>query len=61
MTVKQARVGKDLSQREMAEKLGVCRHNYMKNEKNPERFTVGQAKKISEITGVPLDGIFFGK
>jgi DNA-binding XRE family transcriptional regulator len=59
MTVKQARAVAGLTQAKMAEKLHIHRSTYFKLEKEPTKFTVEQAKEISEITGVPIDDIFF--
>ncbi len=58
-TVKQARVLADKTQAEMAQALGISRWTYRKIELHPEEAKIGQARKISEITGVPLDDIIF--
>lgn len=58
-TVKQARVFRGLTQKEMAKKMGICRATYIKIEENPECATVKQAKMISDITEIPFDCIFF--
>lgn len=58
-TVKQARLLAGVTQQEMADALGVHRSTYIKMESDPEEITVGQAKKISEVTGIPVDNIFF--
>lgn len=58
-TIKQARVLNDFTQAEMAQKIGVCRSTYIKIERNPNLATVEQAKKISEVTGIPVNNIFF--
>lgn len=60
LTLKQARMMNDLTVKEIAEKLNVCPDTYRKIEKNPERATIAIAKKVSEITGIPYDVIFFG-
>lgn len=57
-TVKQARHMADKTQKEMAELLGIDRSTYMRIERNPEKATVGQARKISAITGIPMENIF---
>ena len=46
-----ARVNKKLSQRKMAEKLGVHEMTYAAWERNPEKIKVEMAEKISGITG----------
>jgi DNA-binding XRE family transcriptional regulator len=56
---KQARVLCDLSQKEVAYKLGVHRQTYMKWERNPDEIPVGKAKEFSEIVGRGVDEIFF--
>lgn len=59
-TVEQARKYAGFSQAEMAKKMNICRDTYRNLEKNPQDISVAQASKISEITGVPFDNIFFG-
>lgn len=59
-TLKQARMYKGKTQREMAENLGVCRDTYRAIEADPEKATIHQAKKISKYLGLPLNDIFFG-
>lgn len=56
---KQARVLSDLSQKQIAEKLGVHRQTYMKWERNPDEMPVGKAKEFSEIVERGVDEIFF--
>lgn len=58
-TVKQARQYAGLTQAQMAEKLGISRSSYIWLEAHPDRTTVAQAKKISEITGISFDDLFF--
>lgn len=60
MSLKAARQISGLTQKEMAEKMGICRHTYMKYEKEPNQIPIGAAKAISKITGVGIDEIFFG-
>lgn len=60
-TVKQARVYNGFTQVEMAQKMGISRDIYRKIEENPDSATVQQARSISEITGIPVDDIFFSK
>jgi DNA-binding XRE family transcriptional regulator len=49
----------DKTQEEMGAELGVSRDTYISLENNPTRITYAQGKKISEVTGVPLDLIIF--
>ncbi|GAB1798656.1 hypothetical protein PMEGAS228_51740 [Priestia megaterium] len=58
-TLKQARLLKGFTQKELAEKLGIHTHTYSKMEKHPDDVTIGEAKKISEILGFSYDFIFF--
>lgn len=57
MTVKQARVGANLTMREMAKKLGRHEQTYSKYEKHPEEMPIKMALRVSEITGVPMDDL----
>lgn len=59
-TVKQARLMAGLTQIQMAKKLGVHRDTYRKIEACPESATIEQGKRISAITGIGFDEIFFG-
>lgn len=59
ITMKQARVGLDLSQEEMAKALEVSSWRYRKWEQNPETMPVSAAKKFCEIAGVHFDDIIF--
>ena len=59
MTVKQARVGANLTIREMAARLGQHEQTYSKYEKHPEKMPVEMAERIAEITGVPMDDLIF--
>lgn len=59
-TVKQARLIAGKTQSEMAKKLNVSRDTYRKIELSPDKTTIAQARSISDITGIPIDQIFFG-
>ena len=61
MTIRAARQLAGLSQIEMAERLGICRHTYLKYEKNPEVIPVGCAKRIAKETGQKVDDLFFSE
>ncbi|MGI5927159.1 MAG: helix-turn-helix transcriptional regulator [Thermacetogeniaceae bacterium] len=58
-TVKQARVLKDITQEQMAIKMGVSTATYRKLEENPDIITIRQARIIARETGQPFDAIFF--
>jgi DNA-binding XRE family transcriptional regulator len=61
LTVKMARVFAGLTQRDVAEILGVHVQTYMKWEKNPEEMSIGTAKQFSRIVGIGVEEIFFDK
>lgn len=61
LTLKQARLLSDLTQKEVAEILGVHVQTYMKWERNPEDMSVGTAKQLSKIFNVDFEEIFFDK
>lgn len=57
-SLKQARMFADKTQQEMADSLKIHRSTYIKLEEHPESVTISQAKRISQITGIPVDQIF---
>lgn len=59
ITMKQARVGANLTQAAVAEKMGVHPTTYFRMEKHPEDLTVKQAFLFSNIVGVDFDDILF--
>lgn len=61
LTLKKARQLAGLTQQEMADKLIISRHTYMKYEKNPDTVPVGTARHVSTITGISTEQIFFGR
>lgn len=58
-TIKQARLLAGLTQEKAAGEMGISRDRYMRLERSPELVTVGQAREISRITGVPFEQISF--
>lgn len=58
LTLKQARLLKGFTQRDIANELGVHVQTYSKMEKEPDTVTIGEAKRISEILGLDYDYIF---
>lgn len=58
-TLKQARLLADLTQKEVAEILGVHIQTYMKWERNPEEMSIGTAKQFSRIVKREFEEIFF--
>lgn len=59
LTLKQARLLSEKTQKEIASELGVHRDTYMKYEANPAVMPIGKACKFAEITGIPVNDIFF--
>lgn len=53
-TIKQARKYAGLTQEQMGKSIGIHRQTYMKIEKDPAVATIGQIKRISDITGIPI-------
>lgn len=60
ITMKQARVGIDATQQELADAMGVHVQTYARMEKHPEDMTIAQAKRFCEIVKRPLGDIYFG-
>jgi len=59
LTVKQARIGIDATQQEIADKLGVHVQTYARMEKHPEDMTIKQAILFSQIVGLKVSDISF--
>lgn len=53
-TIKQARKYANLTQEQTANALGVCRHRYMKIEKDQNEATVAELNALARVTGIPL-------
>ena len=53
------RRAKDISQKDMAEKLGVHVNTYQNWEKSPQNISIENAQKIAEIFGVSFEDISF--
>jgi DNA-binding XRE family transcriptional regulator len=58
LTLKQWRMIKDLTQQEIADKIGVHVNTYAAWEQNPERIELQYCKKIAEALGEDLNSIF---
>lgn len=58
-TLKQARLLKELTQKEMSKKLGISEYVYRKYECNTDKIPIGVAQKITSILGMSYDSIFF--
>ena len=59
LTIRQARRLAEITQADMATRLGVCRDTYRKLEEHPEQSTVEQAIRIAELLGVQLCDLIF--
>lgn len=53
-TIKQARTYAGLTQEQTAKSMGICRHRYMKIERDQNEATVAELNNISKITGIPI-------
>ncbi|MBQ9003502.1 MAG: helix-turn-helix transcriptional regulator [Eggerthellaceae bacterium] len=60
MRLVEARKHARYSQEQVASHLGISRPTYSKMEQDPEIVTIEDAKKLSELFGVPVGDIFFG-
>lgn len=60
LTLKQARLVRELTQEQLASLLGVHVQTYRKIEQNPDEATIKQAKVLSENLGLNYNEIFFG-
>lgn len=59
LTMKQARIGIEATQQEIADKLGVHVQTYARMEKHPEDMTIKQALLFAQIVGLPISDISF--
>ncbi len=58
-SLRTARRIKEISQDEMAEKLGIHRNTYASWEEHPEDISMKNASIISEILGMPVEKLIF--
>jgi len=61
ITMKQARVGANMTQQDVADKMGIHVQTYQRMENHPEDITIKQGKLFSNIVGVCFEDIFFTK
>lgn len=59
LTMKQARIGIEATQQEIADKLGVHVQTYARMEKHPEDMTIKQALMFAKIVGLQISDISF--
>lgn len=58
VSMKQARVGANLTQQEIADKMGIHVQTYQRMESHPGDVTIKQGKIFAEIVGLKFDDIF---
>lgn len=61
ISMKAARVNKNMTQQQIADKMGVHVQTYAKMEKDSDNMTIAEAKQFAEIVGMALSDVFFGK
>lgn len=61
LTLKQWRLAKEISQKEMARKCGVHRNTYASWEENPDNISVRNAKIIAKALHESVNTIFFNE
>jgi len=59
LTVKQWRLAKEMTIADMADACGVHYNTYARWEDEPEKISIGAAKKIATALGESIDTIFF--
>lgn len=59
LSIKGWRGARELTQEEMAERLGVHRSTYILWEKNPENISIANAAKVAKVLGVKMNDIIF--
>lgn len=57
--IRRLREKRHLTQAEMADYLGMSLANYGKKENNQIRFSINEAKKLSDFFGLSIEQIFF--
>ena len=61
LTLREWRLAKEISQKAMADILGIHVNTYMKWEENPKRIPISKAYKIAVTLGVRMDQILFDR
>lgn len=59
MTLKQARIGAEMTQQDVAKAMGIDTGTYAKYEKNPETMTLKRFRDFCRVVNVSSDAIFF--
>ena len=57
--IRRLREKRHLTQAEMADYLGMSLANYGKKENNQIRFSINEAKRLSDFFGLSIEQIFF--
>ena len=60
ISLRSARVNANLSQEELAKKLGVHRNTIVNWEKDPSSLSIRKAEKVCRALNVSISDIFFG-
>jgi DNA-binding XRE family transcriptional regulator len=58
-TMKIARISADMTQKQVADKMGIHTQTYAKFENNPEIMSIQDAKLFASIVGKKVSDIFF--
>lgn len=61
ITMKQARIGMDLTQKQMAEAMEISYGTYRKWEAHPGEMPIKAAKKFCTLVGLHYDDIIFAE
>ena len=59
ITMKQARVGAEMTQQQVADRMGIHVQTYQRMEQHPQDVTIKQGKIFSEIVGCNFEDVFF--
>jgi len=59
LSLKAARVNANLTQKEVAERIGVSVVTYIKMENDVNSISIGDAKRLAKILGASYNAIFF--
>lgn len=59
LTLRQQRLVREISQAEMAKRIGIHLNTYVKWEKKPKKISVEYAKKIANVLELDVNDIFF--
>ena len=57
--LKIARLRAGLNQQDVADKMGIHVNTYGLMERHPDRMSIGEAKRFSEIVDIPVEDLFF--